>query len=65
MLKVEYMYIYYTDKCTSFYAKICINCNQMYRYKFRGVVKRIGINSFNNLTASFFVLYLSNRHPST
>lgn len=37
----------------------------MYRYKFRGVVKRIGINSFNNLTASFFVLYLSNRHPST
>lgn len=39
--------------------------NQMYRYKFRGVVKRIGINSFKNLTASFFVLYLSNRHPST
>lgn len=37
----------------------------MYRYKFRGVVKRIGINSFNNLTASFFVLYLSNISTST
>lgn len=37
----------------------------MYRYKFRGLVKRIGKDSFNNLTASSFVLYLSNRDPST
>lgn len=65
ILKVEYMYIYYTNKRTWFYAKICINCNQMYRYKFRGLVKRIGKDSFNDLTASFFVLYLSNRDPST
>lgn len=39
------------------YESIVIKCT--------GVVKRIGINSFNNLTASFFVLYLSYRHPST
>lgn len=32
----------------------------MYMYKFRGVVKRIGINFFNNLIVSFFVLYLLN-----
>lgn len=36
----------------------------MYRYKFRGVVKRIGLNFFNNLIVSFFVLYLLNRYLS-
>lgn len=36
----------------------------MYRYKFRGLVKRIGKDFFNNLIVSLFVLYLLNRDLS-